>query len=91
MPTDHNEIERLAEKIADLSSEIVREAFRNARPEDPYCSDCSMIYYTDPRLMDAYPAHHDPDCPADDDGGTRWSFTPLGQQVRAIIERESHD
>jgi len=78
------------EAVGAALTKAQREAFLSADVGDVRCGHCSLIYNMDdgPLLMDAYPAHHDPDCTPDDDGGTRWSFTPLGQQVRELLSRD---
>ena len=80
-------------RLAGSLTKAQREDILQADPADAYCPHFGRLYYDDLTfpLVDAYPAHHDADCSVDDDGGTRWSFTTLGQQVRAhLLERTNH-
>lgn len=90
--------ERDVEAVAKGLTKAQRADFLLADSGDAYCPHFSRLYsdnnYELCHLIDAYPAHHDPDCSTDDDGGTRWSFTPLGLAVRAYLmsnESPSHD
>lgn len=78
-----------ARVIAEGLSEAQRADVLAADASDAYCPHFGRLYQGEDTyaLVDAYPAHHDPDCSTDDDGGTRWSFTPLGIEVRNFLTR----
>jgi hypothetical protein len=79
------------DSIADIAGKLTaaqREDILQADKDDAYCPHFGRLYYDDLTfpLVDAYPAHHDPDCSVDDDGGTRWSFTALGLAVHHLLK-----
>ena len=74
-------------EVAGGLTKAQREDVLEALEHDPYCPHFSRLNARDETssLVEGYAAHQDPDCPPDEDGGTRWSFTPLGEAVRAHL------
>jgi hypothetical protein len=74
-----------ATEIAAELTEKQREAFICADADDVRCQYCSQIYEDFPECMSAWPMHWNFDCLPEDDGGTEWTWEPLGLAVRQII------
>lgn len=62
----------------------------DADTEDPFCHCCAALYEDDltHQLLEAYPAHQDPNHEDWEEGGTRWSWSEKGQSVRALLEKD---
>jgi hypothetical protein len=82
---------RTPAEIAAGLTKAQREAFLAADVSDLRCPHCSVVYWDFPECMSAYPAHWNPDCLPEDDGGTEWTWEPLGLAVRAELMKENDD